>query len=146
MSLDTNYKNKLEINTTPSSTETWSQINKGFSNIAEALNEVIHQTSYIGDDGWGSSEVTGGQMTFTLTGVREVGDAAQDYIFGDDVKYAFGEARKTQMKITRPDTSTIEWDITLANITESGGDANAAKAVSVTIHGNGEPILTPALP
>lgn len=135
-----NHANKLEINVSPTlETPTWTPICAGWSNLSESLNEVLHQASYLCDGGWGSTEVTGGQYIVTLTGKRYFGDTAQDWIFSDDVIYKFGKARKTQLRITRQNGDIILWEVTLANITNSGGDANTASDISVAVHGNGKP-------
>lgn len=140
-----NYNYVLSINTTPGSeTATMAPVAAGFDNIAEALNEVLYQGSFLGDGGWGRSEVTGGQLILTLSGVRVVGDAAQDYIFGDAVYYGFGESRKTDVQLICPDGSTITCGVTLAKIARTGGAANNATAVSVEIHFNGKPTVNSA--
>jgi len=137
-----NYNNLLEIDITPQAgSPTWAQICKGFANLAESLNEVLYQASFLCDAGWGSTEVTGGQYICTLTGVRYFNNAAQDYIFSDAVMHAWGEARKTTLRLTRPNGEIILWPVTLANITISGGDANQPSAISVAIHGNGAPTI-----
>lgn len=140
-----NYNTTLEIKDMANSTEetpVWLRICKGFANLAESLNEVLYQASYLCDEGWGSTEVTGGQYICTLTGVRYYEDPAQNYIFSSGVEYAFGDARKTQLRLTRGDGTMLLWDVTLANITEGGGDANQPSAITVAIHGNGAPIIT----
>lgn len=136
-----NANNVLEINVASPEAEApvYKALSNGFTNITESVNEVIKQFSCLGDGGWGRSEVTGGQITITLTGTRYYGDEAQDYIFGEEIKYNFGEKRKTSLKITRPNGKVIIWDVTLANIVDTGGDANAATDISVTFHGNGAP-------
>lgn len=135
-----NYKNKLEIDITPRGVDrTWARMCKGWANLAQAMNEVLYQASYLCDQGWGSTEVTGGQFIATLTGVRYFGDKAQDYIFSDEVMMDFGEARKTTLRITRQNLTIIEWDVTLATITEGGGDSQQPSAITVAIHGNGAP-------
>lgn len=138
-----NYDKNLAINITPMEDEkTWVPMCKGFSNLSTALNEVIQQFTWLCSGGWGSSVVTGGQYTVTLTGQRVYGDPAQDFIFGPDVQYRFGKYRETQLKITIPETGiAILWDVTLANISETGGDANNFSAISITIHGNGAPVI-----
>lgn len=144
-SLALNYDYSLEIDTTPrGETETWAVVSDGFDNLSKSLNEVLYQGSYLGDGGWGSTEVTGGQMTFTLSGVRKHGDAAQDYIFSDAVKHNWGMARKTRFRITYPDGAVVQGRITLAKITEGGGSSQNADAVTVEIHFNGKPEYTPA--
>lgn len=105
---------------------------------------MLYQGSYLGDGGWGSSEVTGGQLTVTLSGVRKHGDPAQDYIFSDEVKNNWGSARKTTFEITYPDGGTVNGNITLAKITEGGGSSQGADAITVEIHFNGKPTFTPA--
>ena len=144
LELGLNYQNKLEIDITPNGVaKTWAEMKKGFANLAEGMNEVLYQASYLGDQGWGSTEVTGGQYIVTLTGVRYFGDAAQDWIFSDEVMYNFGDARKTTVRITRGNQAIIQWSVTLANITNAGGDANQPGAITVAVHGNGAPeILT----
>ena len=62
LELGLNYQNKLEIDITPNGVaKTWAEMKKGFANLAEGMNEVLYQASYLGDQGWGSTEVTGGQ-------------------------------------------------------------------------------------
>ncbi len=137
-----NHNYALNINTTPGSeTATMAPVAAGFDNIAESLSEVMYQSSFLGDGGWGRSEVMGGQLILTLSGVRVVGDAAQDYIFGDAVYFGFGESRKTDVQLTCPDGSTITCGVTLAKIARTGGAANNATAVSVEIHFNGKPTV-----
>ena len=138
-----NYDYELSINTTPAGqTSTMAEIKAGFDNIAEALNEVLYQNSFLGDEGYGSSYVTGGQLIVTLSGVRMIGDTAQDYIFSDEVYYNWGKARQTDISMTCPDGTTITCPVTLAKITRSGGAANNATAVSVEIHFNGKPTVS----
>lgn len=135
-----NYHYKLELDTTPAgASRTWAEVKKGFNNLAESLNEVLYQASHFGDRGWGSTEVTGGQYIATLAGMRYAGDPLQDWLFSDDVRFAFGTARKTTLRVSQNDVALLEWDVTLANITQSGGAANQPAAVSVAVHGNGAP-------
>lgn len=135
-----NYDYEFSINTTPSGeSEVFAVLSDGFDNVSKALNEVLYQGSFLGDSGYGSTEVTGGQLTITLSGVRKIGDTAQDYIFSDAVMNNFGSARKTTFKIKDPKGNTITGSCTLAKITESGGAANQPNAISVEVHFNGKP-------
>lgn len=138
-----NYDYAFKINTTPEGkSETMAEIKKGFDNVSEALNEVPYQGSFLGDSGYGSSYVTGGQLIVTLTGVRMIGDAAQDYIFSDAVYYNWGKARETKVEMNCPDGTVITCPVTLAKISRSGGAANSATAISVEIHFNGKPTIS----
>ena len=87
-----NYETEAFINTTPSAeSPTWVTMANLMTNMSQSLNEVIQQLSYYADKGWGSSEVTGAQLTLTLTGSVKPGDKACDYILGDEVMYGLGE-------------------------------------------------------
>ena len=137
-----NYETEGFINTTPEgTTATWSSIAAFTKNMAQSLNEVLYQASYYGDKGWGSTDVTGAQMTLTLTGDCKEGDAACDYLLSDKVMYGLGAARKTHLKLKKG-TKTIIWPVTLANITPAYGDSNQPNALTVTIHGNGKPSIS----
>ncbi len=136
-----NYETEAFINTTPGEeSPKWASLAALTKNMSQSLNEVLYQAAYYADKGWGSTEVTGGQLTLTLTGDCKNGDAASDYILSEAVQYHFGNARKTHMKLQRGDKYII-WPITLANITAAYGDSNQPNALTVTIHGNGRPVM-----
>lgn len=136
-----NYETEAFINTSPDEeTATWASLANLTTNMAQSLNEVLQQLSYYADKGWGSTEVTGAQLTLTLTGSVKPGDGACDYILSDEVMFGLGNARKTHMKLQK-DTKIIIWPITLANITPAYGDANNINSLTVTVHGNGRPAI-----
>lgn len=142
MEISLNYDYSFKINTTPSAqSPSMAEIKKGFDNVSEALNEVLYQASFLGDSGYGSSYVTGGQLIVTLSGVRMIGDTAQDYIFSDSVYYNWGKSRETTIEMTCPDGTVITCPVTLAKISRSGGAANNGTAISVEIHFNGKPTI-----
>lgn len=136
-----NYETEAYINTAPGTdAATWASLGALTKNMAESLNEVLYQASYYKDKGWGSTEVVGAQLTLTLTGDCKPSDPAYDYITSEKVMYGFGDARKTHIKVQRGEKYVI-WPVTLANITPGRGDAAATNALTVTIHGNGKPVL-----
>ena len=138
-----NYQNKYYLNTDPSKTggsEVWSPLAAGIQNVSWAGNEVIDQTQYYDGGGLASTEVTGGQWVASVSGHRVVGDAAQDFVFGKMLTY--GKERKTQLKWERPDSKTVTAEVTIANIADAAGDANAKDSISFEIHCNGAPKIT----
>ncbi len=136
-----NFETEAFINTTPDGDNpTWASVANLCKNMAQSLNEVIYQAKYYADKGWGSSEVTGAQLTLTLTGDVKPGDAACDYLLSDKVMYEIGNARKSHLKLVKG-TKVIIWPVTLVNITPSYGDAGAVNTITVTIHGNGRPSI-----
>lgn len=119
---------------------TWASLAALTKNMAQSLNEVLYQATYYADKGWGSTEVTGAQMTLTLTGDVKPGDKACDYLLSDNVMYELGNARKNHLKLQKG-KKIIIWPITIANITPAYGDSGAVNALTVTIHGNGRPAI-----
>ncbi len=136
-----NYETEAFINTAPGEdAPVWAPLGALTKNMSKSLNEVLVQTSYYADKGWGSTHVTGAQLTLTLSGDVKPGDAACAYILSDKVMYGFGSARQTHLKLVRSD-KVIIWPVTLANITPAYGDANQPNALTVTMHGNGKPSI-----
>lgn len=137
-----NYETEGFINITPSKEDpTWAPIGALTKNMAQSLNEVLYQASYYEDKGYGSTEVTGAQLTLTLTGDVKPGDEACDYLLSDKVLYGLGSDRKSHLKLTKG-AKTIIWPITFANITPAYGESNQPNALTVTIHGNGRPSIS----
>ena len=137
-----NYETVAEINITPDTeTPTWASVGALTKNMAQSLNEVLYQATYWENNGWGSTEVTGAQMTLTLTGDVKSGDQACDFLLSEKVLYGLGQARKNHLKLTKGNKVVI-WPVTFANITPAYGDSGTVNALTVTIHGNGKPMLT----
>lgn len=136
-----NYETKVSINTAPETeTPVWASMAALMKNMSQSMNEVLYQATYYEGKGWGSTEVTGGQFTLTVTGDVKPGDTACDYILSDEVLYEFGAARKTHIKLERG-KKVIIWPVTLVNITPAYGDSGAVNSLTVTIHGNGRPAI-----
>lgn len=96
--------------------ETYDHIDEWLEWYQNDVEKFHQQLTYYADKGWGSSEVTGAQMTLTLTGSVKPGDDACDYILGDDVMYGLGEKRKTHLKLQKG-KKVIIWPITLEHKT-----------------------------
>ena len=136
-----NYETEAFINTAPTEgTPVWASMGNIMKNMTQALNEVLYQATYYKDKGYGSTEVTGAQMTLAVTGDVKPGDAAADYLLSDAVMYGLGDARKTHLKLQKG-KKVIIWPVTLANITPAYGDSNQPNSLSLTIHGNGRPTI-----
>lgn len=136
-----NYETEAFLNIAEDKgTPQWASLAELMTNMSQSLNEVLHQATYYADKGWGSTEVIGAQLTLTLTGAVKPGDKACDYILSDKVMFELGNARKTHLKLQKG-KKVIILPITLANITPAYGDSGAVNALTVTIHGNGRPVI-----
>ena len=142
------YGIEMSINTATKEAPTWAPIGDGFNNMSESPNDVVQQYFFLGDKGYARNFVTGRGDTLNLSGVRVVGDAAQDYIFGSARKYGLMKERETQIQIKRltadAKIETITCDVTLANISDMAGATTDGSAVSVEIRFNGKPEVTTA--
>lgn len=125
-----------------SNTWTYASLDAGIDNVSEALNEVVGQYFFMADDGFATNHVTGLAPTFTLTGRRIVGDAAQDYIFGK--KYSLGADRESSFKLEWTEGSaskSLTVPCTICNIQEWSGASTDDSAISFEIRFNGAPTL-----
>lgn len=139
-----NYGVELEIDTTPfGSSRTWAPVCDGFDNLTEALNEQVQEIFSLCANGYGSDEVIAIHPTYALTGYRKVGNAAQDYIFGNRLNLM--QARHTNMRLSlaNADGTVTRYtvDATMKDMSGFGGASTAGAAVAVTFSWNGRPVV-----
>ena len=138
------YGVDLEIDTTPfAASRTWVPVCDGFNNVTEALNEQVQEYFFLCGKGFGSDEVTGIHPVIQLTGVRKIGDAAQDFIFGNRLNLM--EARKTNLRLSlaNADGTVTRYTnkVTMKNVSSFGGASTDGAAVSVDFSFNGRPLI-----
>lgn len=138
------YGVDLEIDTTPfAASRNWVPVCDGFNNVTEALNEQVQEYFFLCGKGFGSDEVTGIHPVIQLSGVRKVGDAAQDFIFGNRLNLM--EARKTNLRLSlaNADGTVTRYTnrVTMKNVSSFGGATTDGAAVSVDFSFNGQPVV-----
>ena len=139
----TQYGVELELDTTPfSSARTWVPVCDGFNNLTEALNEQVQEYFFLCGEGFGSDEVTGIHPVLSLTGVRKIGDAAQDFIFGNRLNLMEGRKTYLRLSLANADGTVTRYTnrVTMKNISSFGGATTNGAAVSVDFSFNGRPI------
>lgn len=146
-----NYGIVAEINTTPfEDTETWAVFGAGFTDVSEALNEVVQDYQFFSGKGYGVEYVTGMAPKHTASGVRIVGDAAQDFIFNAGTRYGLMAERNTQYRFSLPNADgTVEQiivPVTLSNIQAFGGASTDGASITVDIAFNGKPQIQTITP
>ena len=146
--LNPTWKTTVQIGTAKVSDKwTYAPLCAGIENLDEALNEQTQQFFFLCGQGYAHNEVTGMAPTFTFTGKRVYGDAAQDYI--DSIKYETADKRKTSVQLVVEHAGktvmTVTCDATITNIvTLGGGNAINVQPFNCTLSLNGKPIVTPA--
>lgn len=139
-----NYGVELEIDTTPfGASRTWVPVCDGFDNITEALNEQVQEIFSMCANGYGSDDVVAIHPTYALTGYRKVGDAAQDYIFGQRLSLMRGRHTNMRLSLANADGTVTRYtiDVTMKDMSGFGGATTAGAAVSVTFSWNGRPVV-----
>lgn len=137
--LELNNQITAELNTAPSSDiPDWKSLGNAFKSITQSLGENVYTASYLSDNGFSSSEVTGLNFTVTFRGDYINDDPIIQYIFSKNVLYGVGDARKTKLRITKGDKAII-WNVTMTKIQETGGDANEPNGVTLELKGAGKP-------
>ena len=139
-----NYGVELEIDTTPfGASRTWAPVCDGFDNITEALNEQVQEIFSMCANGYGSDDVVAIHPTYALTGYRKVGDAAQDFIFGQRLNLMRGRHTNMRLSLANADGTVTRYtiDATMKDMTGFGGATTAGAAVTVTFSWNGRPVV-----
>ena len=139
----TQYGVELEIDTTPfAASRTWVPVCDGFNNLTEALNEQVQEYYFLCGKGFGSDEVTGIHPVLSLTGVRKIGDAAQDFIFGNRLNLMEGRKTNLRLSLANADGTVTRYTnkVTMKNVSSFGGATTDGAAVSVDFSFNGRPI------
>lgn len=150
LNLFTLYNIQASIGTSqqPSGGEwTYAPLAAGLDNVTEALNEVVQQYFFLNDGGFARNHVTGMAPTFTFTGRRVMGDAAQEYIFGNKYKLDTNRSSSFQLVVVNnsgeaPTTKTLTVGCTICNIQEWSGASTDDSAISFEIRFDGAPEVT----
>lgn len=139
----TQYGVELEIDITPfASARTWKPVCDGFNNLTENLNEQVQEYYFLCGKGFGSDEVTGIHPVLSLTGVRKIGDAAQDFILGQRLNLMEGRKTNLRLSVANADGTVTRYTnrVTMKNMSSFGGATTDGSAVSVDFSFNGRPI------
>lgn len=133
-----NNQIKAELDIGQGGTEEWGDMTQAFKSISQALNETTYAATYLCDDGYGSTIVTGMSPTLNLTGDFIKTDPVCEYL--DDIQYEIGDKRVSKMKLTR-NGKVVTCPVTITNIAIAFGESAASNSVSVTINFNGKPTV-----
>lgn len=136
-----NYQHTLTVDTNPQGAEDWAYVGPGIESISDAGSDTINEKAYWNMGGASSSNVTGVNTAWDVSGDRLRGDKAQDYIVG--LAYAKGTERKTRARLINPDGEMIEWPVTITDIKGKGPDGDSASNVPFACKFNceGDPVV-----
>lgn len=134
-----NNKAKVELNIGRNGAQKWGDMTEAFKNINHAINEKTFTASYLCDEGFESTIVTGASPTLALSGDYIKGDPVCEYL--EDIQYEIGDGRISEIKMTRG-SGTVTCPVTLTGVAIAGGESTAPNTVNVNIAFNGKPTFT----
>lgn len=143
--MEANWANKIEIGVSATSATppvwTYAELCAGIEGMEFNENEQNQQFFFLCGEGFASNIVTGAAPELVITGRRIVGDTAQDYIAGLQMK--LGDERNSSVRITSGG-KVITCDCSIGAITSFGGQALDVNAFGCTIRLCGKPTVTDA--
>lgn len=135
-----NAKMKFEIDTAPlSPTPTYATFTKCITGAPCSGNDKLDQSTYIGDDGYGSTTVIGKQDVYSFTGHYDDADEALMEVLA--MEQDLGSDRVRRFQVTYPNGDTKTGSATIANLNIGEGNAEELMGVSFEVHFNGKPTL-----
>lgn len=143
--MEANWANKIEIGVSATSATppvwTYAELCAGIEGMEFNENEQNQQFFFLCGEGFADNVVTGAAPELVITGRRIVGDTAQDYIAGLQMK--LGEERDSSVRITSGG-KVITCACSIGAITSFGGQALDVNAFGCTIRFCGKPTVTTA--
>lgn len=143
--MEANWANKIEIGVSTTTADppvwTYAELCAGIEGMEFNENEQNQQFFFLCGEGFADNVVTGAAPELVITGRRIVGNTAQDYIAGLQMK--LGEERDSSVRITSGG-KVITCACSIGAITSFGGQALDVNAFGCTIRLCGKPTVTDA--
>ena len=124
----------LAINTAPETPDTdeadYNVVQLGIEGLDAQMNPITVDKTYI--RAGQSTQRTGNQRSFTISGDRYIGDEVQDYIFSHDIKYGTGNKVITDYVYFNVLTGKGEkGKVSIIINSDGGGNAGESAAIDV---------------
>lgn len=124
----------LAINTNPETPDTdeadYNVVQLGIEGLDAQMNPITVDKTYI--RAGQSTQRTGNQRSFTISGDRYIGDEVQDYIFSHDIKYGTGNKVITDYVYFNVLTGKGEkGKVSIIINSDGGGNAGESAAIDV---------------
>lgn len=134
-----NNKVKVRLNIGGDGSQKWGDMTQAFKNISHTINEKTFTASYLCDEGFESTIVTGASPALALSGDYIKGDPVCEYL--EDIQYEIGDGRISEIEMERG-SITVTCPVTLTGVAIAGGESTAPNTVNVNIAFNGKPTVT----
>lgn len=136
------YENQFKINTSNTSTATWSTI-ADMETFSVSIDNGVEEWHPFEQEGWVRRLMTAKSITLTVNGKRNIGDTGNDFVAG--LFMTSGQDAQGDVQWTFPDGGVLQLDDAVINITNMGaGDSTAVAPLEFEIMSNGKPTWTAA--
>lgn len=130
-------ENQFKVNTSATSTASWSSI-ADMETFSVSIDNNVEEWTPFTTDGWTRRLMTGKSITISVSGKRNVGDTGNDFIAAMFNKN--GQAAQADFQWTFPDGAVLLLDDAVVNVTNLGaGDSTAVGALEFEVMSNGKP-------
>lgn len=136
------YENQFKVNTSSTSTATWSTI-ADCETFEVSFDNGVEEWTPFESEGWIRRLMTAKAVTITVTGKRNVGDTGNNFIAG--LAFKNGRDAEADFQWTFKDGTVVTFTGSPINVTALGsGDSTAVAPLEFEVMSNGKPTITTA--
>lgn len=133
------YENQFKVNTSSSSTASWATI-ADCETFEVAFDNGVEEWTPFESEGWVRRLMTAKNVTITVTGKRNVGDAGNNFIAG--LAFKNGREAEADFQWTFKDGTVVTFTGSPINVTALGsGDSTAVAPLEFEVLSNGKPTI-----
>lgn len=136
------YENQFQINTSSSGTASYATI-ADCETFEVSFDNGVEEWTPFESEGWVRRLMTAKNVTITVSGKRNIGDAGNNFISG--LTFANGRDAEADFKWTFKDGTVVTFEDAVISVTNnSGGDSTAVAPLEFAVMSNGKPTVTSA--
>lgn len=133
------YENQFKVNTSSTSTATWSTI-ADCETFEVSFDNGVEEWTPFESEGWVRRLMTAKNVTITVTGKRNVGDTGNNFIAG--LAFKNGRDAEADFQWTFKDGTVVTFTGSPINVTALGsGDSTAVAPLEFEVLSNGKPTI-----
>ena len=138
------YENQFAVDVSANSTPDWKSI-ADCETFEVSFDNGVEEWYPFESEGWIRRLMTAKNITITVSGKRNIGDAGNNFIAG--LAFANGRDAEANFKWTFKDGTVVTFTGSPINVTALGsGDSTAVAPLEFEVLSNGKPTVTPPSP
>ena len=133
------YENQFKVNTSATSSASWATI-ADCETFEVSFDNGVEEWTPFESEGWVRRLMTAKNVTITVTGKRNVGDAGNNFIAG--LAFKNGRDAEADFQWTFKDGTVVTFTGSPINVTALGsGDSTAVAPLEFEVLSNGKPTI-----